>query len=110
MAYRILSEEQKRYLGEQLALAVLDKEAPNPADLERAALIFYDVSRFGYILVDDVVREMLAKSGRRYSDAMLILLADMANAISSLASALNNQGILRKRMAKEDLESLSLSA
>ena len=106
MSGKYLNEQQRSRVGDLLSSAVLNKESPHPIDIERALLILYDLNQFGYTVVDNEVKDILRQSGRRYSDSMIELLSDMANAISSLVSALNNHGHSKARIDQAEFDSL----
>jgi hypothetical protein len=107
MPYDFLAEPQKKEVAERLSSAVINKDTPHENDLQRAAVIIYDVCRYGYLLNEDIILEILNKSGEWYSEDAKEWLGHMAFGIAELVSALNDAEYSRSRIDKAEFDALS---
>jgi hypothetical protein len=102
-----LTEKQKKKILEILSDALVNKTTPHQLDLMRCALIIYDVNRYGYYLNEDIVSEILEKTG--WSATSKKWVAEMAFGISQLVSAMNDPIIGRSpRMKQEEFDALGV--
>jgi hypothetical protein len=83
-----LTEEQKRKVGRLLSDNIRNKQHAHPSDLRRSAMILYRVNQLGYTSTD--IKEILEKSGDRYSQDMIDWLQRMSDAFTNLMYGLDN--------------------
>jgi len=104
MTHKQLSQSQKEKLTELLSKAVINKQHEHPSDLQRAALVLYDVNRLGYRLEDTELNELLNQSQYPYSDSVRETLANMTNAYADLVTAMNDPEYSNFRIKEEDFK------
>jgi hypothetical protein len=83
-----LTEEQKRKVGQLLSDNIRNKQYLHPSDVRRSAMILYRVNQLGYTSPD--IKEILEKSGDRYSEDTIHWLERMSDTFTDLMYGLEN--------------------
>ena len=89
MSLSHLSDEQHKKLGQILSSAIVNKEYPHPADLQRAALIVFSMLK-KYPFDDTDIDLAIEATGEKYADLIKKILGQMIEVFPYLIEGLEN--------------------
>jgi hypothetical protein len=83
-----LTEDQHKKLGELLSSSITNKEAAHTLDLERAAVLLFNLIKSGYYLDDVELDLIIETSGEKYNDSIKEFLQDTIDVCTVLVPGL----------------------